>query len=821
MRARAWFRLFWMFFACYGALMATDKPQTVPPVGGLTLLSEWLKVQDTVTARGLFTPQAGEPGIAPVEWRDVQGGGYVMMPVNFKGTTHRRVSWDLPVKADFSKASAIVFDLYCPQPEVFSHMSIYFHSGSGWYAASFGLEEINDWNRIVIKKASTRTESAPAGWGAIDTIRISGWRQRSDADTWMALANLGSVVQNAEILVVRADSNAAKGGSEAKSYTTYANSMMSSLERAHVPAMMMADNDVTAQTLQDKKLVILPYNGTLPSTFAKLLPDFLARGGKIIVCYTASAELLSLLGLKNAIPSWLKAPGGSFHGFSATEQRLELQPDFARQSSHNARIVKPADAQGKVIAVWRGSDGRDTDLPAIVVTQRGAFVGHVWKTDGGVDKVRLLQAILSQFVTLDFADGLRQRHEMLWKRGDVRTEKALREAVAATTNVSAKTALAQADAHLSQYEAKMEARDWRGAEKALEQAETAVSEAFFRLQQPKKGEFRGIWCHSAFGVSGHDWETAVRHLSEQGFTAIFPNMCWGGIAFYPSEVLPSYSELELRGDQVQKCLDACLKYGIECHVWKVNWNMGRHASKAHCEAMAKAGRTQVDRQGKMQERWLCPSHPLNQKLEIEAMVELAVRYPRLTGIHYDYIRFPNAGNCFCAGCRQRFEQTLGRTLAAWPFDHQDAGLLAAWQQFRRDQIDLVVRGVRERLDELQSKIQVSAAVFPNWASDRDSIGQDWRKWCEKGWVDFVCPMDYTPHLVSFRAQVQAQTQWVKPEMLAPGIGMSCWPNAADAAKIVQQIQVTRQARTRGFMIFDYDRQAYENLSWLGLGCTKK
>ena len=80
-------------------LAAVERPASVPSLGRLRPLSEWSTLQDTVTARALFTPQ--EAAVAPVEWQPVRGGGgYVVMPINFKGTTHDRASWDLPVKAD-------------------------------------------------------------------------------------------------------------------------------------------------------------------------------------------------------------------------------------------------------------------------------------------------------------------------------------------------------------------------------------------------------------------------------------------------------------------------------------------------------------------------------------------------------------------------------------------------------------------------------------------------------------------------------------------------------------------------------------------------
>ena len=59
------------------SLAAAERPLRVPSASGLRPLAEWSTLQDTVTARALFTPQ--EPAVAPVEWQPVQdGGGYVV-----------------------------------------------------------------------------------------------------------------------------------------------------------------------------------------------------------------------------------------------------------------------------------------------------------------------------------------------------------------------------------------------------------------------------------------------------------------------------------------------------------------------------------------------------------------------------------------------------------------------------------------------------------------------------------------------------------------------------------------------------------------------
>ena len=49
------------------------------------------------------------------------------------------------------------------------------------------------------------------------------------------------------------------------------------------------------------------------------------------------------------------------------------------------------------------------------------------------------------------------------------------------------------------------------------------------------------------------WDQAIKELADNGFTAIFPNMLWGGSAFYQSDVLPVAPEVATRGDQIAQC----------------------------------------------------------------------------------------------------------------------------------------------------------------------------------------------------------------------------------------------------------------------------
>ncbi len=354
------------------------------------------------------------------------------------------------------------------------------------------------------------------------------------------------------------------------------------------------------------------------------------------------------------------------------------------------------------------------------------------------------------------------------------------------------------------------------------EARAALVRAYCLAQSSQPKEQRMFWCHSALGVEGRTWDESIRLLAQNGFTAILPNMLWGGVAYYRSDVLPVWPELATRGDPLAECLAACKKYGVECHVWKVNWYMSGGSPRSFIDRMKREGRTQVQFDGSAKDDWLCPSHPANQRLEIDAMLEVATKYA-VNGIHFDYIRYPGPESCFCSGCRERFQRHLGHPIAEWPAaTRHDAQIRDRWLDWRRGNITAVVAAVSQRMRAERPGMKVSAAVFRIWPTDRDSVAQDWKLWCEKRYLDFVCPMDYTPNVSQFRAMVRTQTEWAAGVPCFPGIGLSVWPERNDICRLIDQIAVTRELATGGFTVFNYAQsEANVVLPLLGMGPTRR
>ena len=480
--------------------------------------------------------------------------------------------------------------------------------------------------------------------------------------------------------------------------------------------------------------------------------------------------------------------------------------------------------RSRVAAWWYNDKNESTGKAAIVISNNTAHLTHVLLSDDRANKFQLLLAMVGSLCPDLWCDAATGRIEQIGEFGPYANFTAAYNDIKtlAGNGADALGALDLAARRRKQAIEKLDSGEYSSAIITAGTARKSLVDAYSLAQKPLPGEHRAFWCHSAFGVNGLTWDDAIKILADNGFTAILPNMLWGGVAFYESDLLPVSPAVKEKGDQIALCLAACKKYGVGCHVWKVNYNMGWSSPKEFMVQMKQQGRTQREFDGTDKEQWLCPSHPANQKLEIESMVEVARKYD-VDGVHFDYIRYPGPQGCFCDGCRERFEKTVGRKIADWPGDvRNDDKLSEKWLAFRREQITTVVACVAGRLRKTKPEVKISAAVFRNWPADRDGVGQDWKLWCEKGYLDFVCPMDYTPLNSLFDRMVTQQIDWAGDVPCYPGIGLSVWPDKTDIVKLIEQINITRKHNTGGFTIFNYGpTEAKEVLPKLRKGITKK
>jgi uncharacterized lipoprotein YddW (UPF0748 family) len=247
----------------------------------------------------------------------------------------------------------------------------------------------------------------------------------------------------------------------------------------------------------------------------------------------------------------------------------------------------------------------------------------------------------------------------------------------------------------------------------------------------------------------------------------------------------------------------------------VNFNLA-NAPKEFVDKLRQEGRLQVDKEGK-EVLWLCPSHSENFKLELESMLEVVRKYD-VDGIHFDYIRYPDANSCYCEGCRKRFEEEKGVKVENWPQDVITGPLKELYADWRREQITKLVKAVSEEARKIKPSIKISAAVFQDYPNCREYVGQDWKLWIESGYLDFACPMDYTDSNEKFESLVKNQKEIIKGKIpFYPGIGAFIIP----VEQVLQQIEIARKLGADGFIIFNYDTRLVEYLPFISKGATEK
>lgn len=756
---------------------------------------------------------------APVSIVRIGSGHALKLPCNFQETKIERASWDRSVKLDMTMCRGLQFFFYCDNTNPVSHFTVYLRSGQGWYRGNFDAPAAKKWTPVQILKKDTNIEDKPTGWSKIDTIRISAWRGRNQ-DTEFYIADLGTFGAGGKIVIVRGDSVADKNTSELQAVKEYTAVMSQFLERAGLEHHILSDRDVTAERLRRQKIVILPHNPNLPDNVADAIKTYLNQGGKLIACYTLPKKLESVTGIHvgKHVPQKYK---GYFTSIRPSKQPLKGMPTITRQASWNIHDASPINNQSRIAAWWYNEKNESTGIPALLVSNNCIFLTHVLIPDDATSKLSLLLSMIGNLEPDLWRQAARGCIDRIGRFGPYKDYESAAKNLRQHSTFTAPD-LDMASGLYTRTTLALEQEKYHEAIDLAEKTHKALLHAYCVAQKPLTGEHRAFWCHSAFGLAGMSWDQAIEQLSYHGFTAILPNMLWAGAAYYPSDVLPLASDLKEQGDQIAQCLTACKKFGVECHVWKVNYNMGWRAPKSFMQQMKKQGRTQVSFDGKDNDRWLCPSHPENQKLEIESMLEVARKYD-VHGLHFDYIRYPGRQGCFCKGCQERFESAINQKVKKWPADiRNDDSLHEKWLDFRRQQITTVVAAVAQRGRKIRPNLKISAAVFNNWPIHRDQVGQDWKLWCEKGCLDFVCPMDYTPSNSHFQRMIEQQLTWAGNVPCYPGIGLSTWSDRTDIVKLIDQINITRKLKTGGFTIFNYSpNEARDILPLLGKGITRK
>ena len=505
-----------------------------------------------------------------------------------------------------------------------------------------------------------------------------------------------------------------------------------------------------------------------PADVLAEIDKFLARGGKIVVYNTGSAELSRRVGVEPR--RYLTVPSfGEWAGFRFSGSPPLNAPAVVRQMTNAIRESAPIAGGGAVvIAMWENREGRSTGLPALYRHPNGFWMSSLLlENDTGESRRRLVSALTCALAPELWAAAQRRMWEAL---GYERQVAALRAACPPARRQALERVLAEAEMLAGTMRAQVAQRAFAGAVATVWQLRQVLREARSAEQLPWPGSVRAVWDHGGYGLAPGKWEETCAALAMWGITDVFV------LAATPTvthATVPGLRASRLRrdcGDQLAQAVRAAKPHGIRVHAYIFAFNAS-DGSAEDLAALRKAGRLMTDAKGQGR-NWLDARLAVNRERVIETARHLAANYD-IAGIHLDYIRYPDFSASMDEAMRRDFERRLGKRVARWPEDvtgsasvhHKD------FIAYRVSGVNETVRGVSEMLrSRFPNKgLVLTAAEFGGYPLCVDSVAQDWGHWLRQGWLDTVYPMNYSASMETYKRILDGQAT----AFPAPFEGKSC------------------------------------------------
>lgn len=728
---------------------------------------------------------AWQPGPDAPEVAATSGGLRFAAPFS---QGHDRFYWDRDVSLDLSGAHGIEVVYRVEPPEAFRGITLYARSGRGWHAAMLAADRDGRRTESIPLERFTQ-EDTPGGWARVDRLRWSPWAGNGSDGVVIVESIRGYRAGVAVVMPGASSPNAGERAFGQRLGQWFADE----LQFLGLPVATLDDDAVIAGGLAGMRLAVLPYNPEPPAAQIRALRDFVAGGGKLIVCYSLNTELAELLGVRLGAYRRADRPG-QWHAM-AFDDSLPGAPERALQTqTRNLITALPAGNRARVIAWWLDDAGRRQPEAAWLLSDTGAWKTHVVFAEDAVNKRRMLLAIVAALLP-DARDPA--------VRAMVRSARMLggREGVAGAVEMIAQTARRHQRRLPDGWQTALERRDASIARaladgqpfRALDLADALQTDLarFFAMAQPvaPAGEVRAVWDHYGYGLHAGDWNRTADTLRQAGFTDVF--------LFVGRERV---TRPQAPPEPLRTALQATRENGPRLHAWKILWNLEGMAPE-RIRRLEADGRLQVNAEGQTSP-WLCPTQPENRALERADALRMA-QVPGVAGLHLDYVRYPDAAHCYCPACRRAFSAHLGREVARWPAEVRNGPHADAFLRWRADRISTFVAELSDAVRALETDLVFSVAVFPLADRVPRSIGQDWPAWLRAGWVDWVTPMNYTEDATEFARWIRLQQALPGAGgRILPGIGVTASTSRLSPADAISQIGAVREAGLKGFVLFD-------------------
>ncbi len=686
-----------------------------------------------------------------------------------------RAYWDFSFHTNLVHCAGIRLRIFVQNPQLAAPFDIYLKFASTWYAAHFSPTRENAWETIFIPKTKFKPEGNPESWSQCTMLRIAA-NKKGLGQFSLHLAELECVRPNASFAILRSGT-AATAADKIKMSYHYAEILGDALASYGLRPAVIEDVDCQTIYLKPYAFAFVPYiiDGSPSQHMA--VANLIKRGSKVGLFHALPPIIAAHMKVPNATYIHVKDLPLPLAGVMPAKGKLLGTHSFYQPSTSFIGVSNDLQ-QLNVTAEWYDSNGKKTTWPAIIQTDNGFWMTHVFLNVDPANAVPLLVEQTSQFLP------------------DIKQ-------IAASTCIE-EASVAYQDA--PRYVQPQIATALEAAHRLFQSGQYSTSIHFSRKSKKLSStppfqqiaapanEFRAVWCRSLSGLPGQNWNNVIPMLKQNHITAVFPFTASPYAANFSTNLLPR----QPFQPAFEECIAAARKYGVQVHAW-INCLHAMEAPDNFKLAMKNAGRFQIDTAGKPVD-WLCPSNPLNRSQVVNLARTIAQSFP-VDGIHLDLIRFNSSQTCFCPTCRAYFENHIQHKLAHWPADVlNESPLRTEWLSFRQMVISSLVAECAQAVKAVRPTVKVSVAVFPDLNIASKTVAQNWPEWFRPNGIDFICPMNYKSTTMLFEADIQRQIKDLgTPKRILPGIGVSSERLSLDEVR--RQINATRANHMPGFILF--------------------
>ncbi|MEA3334781.1 MAG: family 10 glycosylhydrolase [Chloroflexota bacterium] len=341
------------------------------------------------------------------------------------------------------------------------------------------------------------------------------------------------------------------------------------------------------------------------------------------------------------------------------------------------------------------------------------------------------------------------------------------------------------------------------------------------VQPGQPEEFRGLW------VTRWDYSTAddIRRMADQASNANFNVLLFqvrgNADAYYNSALEPWAARLtgtlgaDPGWDPLAVAIEEAHDRGLELHAWLNGYPawlgetpppeadpepIYHRFNRLYGDNWVMWNRDQEPMPLSKDYLWANPAHWAVNEHIIAVCRDLLTRY-YLDGIHLDHARYASWEYSQDPLTLDRVAQNRSVDPG---IDHKE---------FQRQQINGLVAGIHDAIDDLKPGLLLSAAVWPvyqdtwDWWQKGDGFDgfcQDSIGWLNQWLVDAICPMLYLTSITQdddqFETLVRDFVARANDNPVFPGITATY----SDFDRIAKRIDIVRQAGARGQALFAYE-----------------